>query len=147
MTRTCSKCKELKDITEFNKKGKSKTGITQYQPYCRCCNKTRSKAYYRANKVKHKQVTSARRAKQIAKLQRFMLKFLYKKRCVNCPEARIVCLDFDHIRGKKKGLISHMVHGGCSLETLKTEMRKCQLLCANCHRVKTCQDFPTYKCA
>jgi len=42
-------------------------------------------------------------------------------------------LDFHHIKGKDF-TISEKVREGCSLDTIKKEIEKCILVCANCHR-------------
>lgn len=44
-------------------------------------------------------------------------------------------MDFDHVRGSKTDNISNMVSR--SREALETELAKCQLVCANCHRLRT----------
>tara|TARA_R100000458_G_C8061186_1_gene104040 strand:+ start:199 stop:552 length:354 start_codon:yes stop_codon:yes gene_type:complete len=62
--------------------------------------------------------------------------------CIRCgynksPHA----LQFDHLdKSLKKDSISNMVHKGGSIKTLKPEIRKCQLLCANCHAIKTYEE-------
>jgi hypothetical protein len=50
-------------------------------------------------------------------------------------------LQFDHINKKEKYENISILKGKCvSINTLKEEMRKCQILCANCHAVKTYQN-------
>jgi hypothetical protein len=47
-------------------------------------------------------------------------------------------LDFDHLRDKK-----FHISGGIyrySLRAVFEEIDKCQILCANCHRIKTCEE-------
>ena len=46
-------------------------------------------------------------------------------------------MDFDHVRGIKKANISTMVRQAYSIETIKEEVAKCDLVCANCHRKRT----------
>lgn len=46
-------------------------------------------------------------------------------------------MDFDHCRGKKLSNINAMVRNGVSFDTLKKEIDKCDLVCANCHRNRT----------
>jgi hypothetical protein len=58
--------------------------------------------------------------------------------CADCgykehPEA----LDFDHVRGEKLFNISMKAIG--SLKRLLAEIEKCDVVCANCHRVRTAQ--------
>ncbi len=60
--------------------------------------------------------------------------------CVDCGyNAHPHALEFDHIpeRGKKKFLISH--GAGRKIEKVLAEIAKCDLVCANCHRVRTAQ--------
>jgi len=45
----CSKCKEKKDLSEFNKNHKNKDG---YYPWCKICKKEQDNIYYQANKQK-----------------------------------------------------------------------------------------------
>ena len=50
---------------------------------------------------------------------------------------------FDHLDPSKKlNGISYLINGTCSSEiTILTEIEKCQLLCANCHRLRTLEQF------
>jgi hypothetical protein len=55
--------------------------------------------------------------------------------CVECGESRPWCLDFDHRNpSNKKFEISKLVDHGSSLDKLVTEIEKCDVRCANCHR-------------
>lgn len=46
------------------------------------------------------------------------------------------CMDFDHLEGTVKlGSINKMLTA--SMEVLKAEIAKCELVCANCHRLRT----------
>ena len=48
-----------------------------------------------------------------------------------------LALDFDHIdRSEKKFLASSRMLN-LSLKSIMSEIRKCRILCANCHRIKT----------
>ena len=58
--------------------------------------------------------------------------------CVDCgyserPEA----LDWDHVRGVKVASLGAMVAGLATIEELDAEMAKCEVRCANCHRIRT----------
>jgi len=44
-------------------------------------------------------------------------------------------MDFDHVRGEKLGTVSDLIFG--EIENLLDEMDKCELVCANCHRIRT----------
>ena len=46
------------------------------------------------------------------------------------------CMDFDHRPGETK-LYNVAQMGTCSEETILAEIAKCDLRCANCHRIQT----------
>lgn len=69
----------------------------------------------------------------------------YKKRlteikqssgCKDCGESNPIVLDFDHIRDKKYN-VSRMIHDGFSWKAISKEIQKCEVVCANCHRIRT----------
>jgi hypothetical protein len=46
-------------------------------------------------------------------------------------------MDFDHLPGTgKRRSIAHLLHYK-SLDEVKAEIAKCELVCANCHRIRT----------
>lgn len=46
-------------------------------------------------------------------------------------------MDYDHVRGKKTGLISMAASRHWNFKRLDEELAKCDLVCANCHRIRT----------
>jgi 5-methylcytosine-specific restriction endonuclease McrA len=47
----------------------------------------------------------------------------------------MLCLEFHHRNPKtKKMSVSAIFHSGLSVNALKTEIKKCDVLCANCHK-------------
>jgi hypothetical protein len=56
--------------------------------------------------------------------------------CVDCGITNHIILDFDHLQNKKYN-ISRMIHDGFSWEAIKKEIAKCEVVCANCHRIRT----------
>lgn len=61
--------------------------------------------------------------------------------CIDCRNKDWRCLDFDHVKGEKSYNISNGVgEGNFSISQIKDEMRKCNIRCANCHRIKTFQE-------
>jgi L-lysine 2,3-aminomutase len=69
----------------------------------------------------------------------------YKKRlaeikqtsgCADCGEKNHIVLDFDHLRDKKYN-VSRMIHDGFSWKAILKEIKKCEVVCANCHRIRT----------
>jgi len=56
--------------------------------------------------------------------------------CVDCGEKNQIVLDFDHIKDKKYN-VSRMIHDGFSWKAILNEIKKCEVVCANCHRIRT----------
>lgn len=59
--------------------------------------------------------------------------------CVDCGGSfPVECVDFDHLPGTKKVMgVSTMVRQGLSRQRIEDEVAKCELVCANCHRIRT----------
>lgn len=56
--------------------------------------------------------------------------------CSDCGyNANPDALDFDHVRGTKTKNVSRMTQD--TLEHLVEELDKCEVVCANCHRIRT----------
>lgn len=56
--------------------------------------------------------------------------------CTDCGHHFAPCqMDFDHVSGQKVKPVSQMTGG--SWEAIEREIAKCDLVCANCHRVRT----------
>lgn len=64
-----------------------------------------------------------------------------KRPCVDCGVVYPpYVMDFDHVRGEKRGGVAKMVGQTWSVQALMEEIEKCDLVCANCHRVRTFGD-------
>lgn len=55
-------------------------------------------------------------------------------KCARCPEADWVCLDFHHLDPAEKDEAVSKLAERVSWERLMEEVKKCIVLCANCHR-------------
>lgn len=120
----CRECNRSELDTEFYARTVS---------LCKDCERKKNRAWKQANKerasIYHRQW----------KDQRYALVAKYKQKpCADCggtfPD---ICMDFDHISNDKVDCISSLVRSGASLEALEAEMRKCELVCSNCHRIRT----------
>lgn len=75
----------------------------------------------------------------------FIIKYLLEHPCEECGEKRLATLSFNHrIPAKKKYNIADMVSKGYGIESIKKEVRKCEVLCLNCHSVLTAKQFSFY---
>lgn len=69
--------------------------------------------------------------------------YLLTHPCVDCSENDPVVLEFDHLDPKKKiNNISSMM--GNSWHSIKIEIDKCDVVCANCHRRRTAKTYNWY---
>jgi hypothetical protein len=86
---------------------------------------------YRAS-IKKQRDAARQRAKD------FVLGLKADTPCADCGQVfDPVCMDFDHICGDKNDNVGSMVGRGMSVDRIKAEVEKCELVCANCHRVRT----------
>jgi endogenous inhibitor of DNA gyrase (YacG/DUF329 family) len=114
-----------------------------------CSKNCRDKHYYQGHKEQNKISTKASRQRQIAegrpRGQGAKTKALYawmvslkSQPCTDCKKNYpICCMEFDHVRGKKIHNIGSMFAHTYSRETIELEIAKCELVCANCHKVRT----------
>lgn len=127
LTKTCHKCKTTKSVNEF---GRNKSRADGLQSQCKACKKATQKSWYERNK----KAQAARRRKQKER-GRAYIRSLKKSPCVDCDNTYpYYVMDFDHL-GDKSFALANV--NGQSIETIKQELAKCELVCANCHRVRT----------
>tara|TARA_R110000824_G_scaffold2102_1_gene10027 strand:+ start:1966 stop:2337 length:372 start_codon:yes stop_codon:yes gene_type:complete len=96
-----------------------------------------SKRYYEANKDKVKSRTLIRNKKQNYKNRKYIAFIKSLSECVDCGEDNTIVLEFDHVRGVKKNNVSDMANQSYSFRTIQKEIDKCEVRCANCHRIVT----------
>ena len=83
------------------------------------------------------QVKNSRAFKQRNKL--YMIEVKAMSKCELCGEARAVCLDFHH-RDPDSKLFSLGEGSAYGIDSLKREIKKCMVVCSNCHRVLHAKD-------
>lgn len=127
--KTCTKCKVDKQFDEFYKSKSSKTGL---QAWCKTCASENSKNDYRVNHRKKLFIERAKDRKQ--RIVSIVNSIKVDRGCVFCGEVVACCLDFHHVNPKvKEDDISLLVHQK-SYKRLVEELKKCVVVCANCHR-------------
>src|SRR5690554_4154882 len=128
--RVCRTCKEEKSLSEYGVRRASKDGL---MTQCKECNKKAQRVQYSSNK---KYYLDRNRELRASNRERYK-KTKEGKPCTRCgglfPQ---VCMDYDHIDHKSKRLcVAQMM--GYSWNVIQKEIDKCELVCANCHRIKT----------
>jgi hypothetical protein len=114
--RTCSRCKEIKHKDNFYKRTAREDS---YQPYCKGCFNT---------------IFSNRW------IERKKWAIQYKGgKCIDCnisyPESPYVIFDFHHLDFNEKDMDWSKMKLR-TIESIKMELDKCELLCSNCHRIR-----------
>lgn len=128
----CSRCGESKPVEEFQVR---KTRGAR-QSWCRPCKNAYDRDWYQRNKDKHKREVAKRRRQEILRL-RALVQELKRQPCTDCGERfPPYVMDFDHLRGTKVRSIGRLVTYGHEAG-LRAELAKCELVCANCHRIRT----------
>jgi hypothetical protein len=130
----CGSCGESLPLSEFNFRSRAQG---TYQSYCRTCANASWRRWYSkpANKRKHLETLRRRRKKRIAR-NKAIVEELKSQPCVDCGRSYpIEAMDFDHLEDKEE-LISKLVYTA-GTERLLSEIAKCEVVCSNCHRVRT----------
>lgn len=113
MKKTCRNCGETKSLKRFQP-----SELLRKTPRCReCMRKLQKERHNRARE--------------------FVRTLKENTPCTDCGEKYpYYVLDFDHI-GKKIKEVNSMVKKKYSITRIRQEIEKCEIVCANCHRVRT----------
>ena len=116
-------------------------------------NAERSRRYRERNPEKVQAVKAAYRARHRAKIREsdrlktvstrakrreWLDAYKVQQGCVDCGySAHPRALDFDHIGTDKLGDVGRLAHHRIAWDRLMAEISKCEVVCANCHRIRT----------
>ena len=131
----CGSCKVEKSPEDFGWKNKA---LGTKQSYCKTCKNEYGRSWYAIPTNKQDQVDRAllNNIKYREQNREYITQYLSTHPCVDCGNADIEVLEFDHTdRDSKDNDISSMLNG--SSHRLKSEIEKCKVRCANCHRKRT----------
>ncbi len=129
MGKVCPRCTEYKPYTEYNKNNFKRDG---FQNYCRSCSRKSFQDSYKGNKEYYKNRNNALRRSVRGKLK----DFLKDKECCDCHIRDYRVLEFDHLKNKRD-CVSTLYRTGRCWKTVLAEIQKCEIVCANCHRIRT----------
>ncbi len=137
----CSRCNQLKPLTEF---GSHKTKHDGKCCYCLECKSTQVREYYASNEA-YRQQTKERAAEAKRRNKIAVYKYLLVHPCVDCGEADVIVLDFDHRDPSlKRESVSTLSRQAVKWQTVQDEIDKCDVRCSNCHRKRTALQFDGY---
>ena len=126
----CGKCLKTKLIEEFNVI-RQKEGKRHY--WCKQCVKEYDRQRFKDPIIKERQKKKMREYKDAVYTK--MYTYLQNHPCVDCSEDNILTLEFDHIT-QKTYTVGAMLQR-YSWEKMLEEVKKCEVVCANCHSIRT----------
>lgn len=134
----CSECKQKKELSEFRNYARSKDGKA---PSCKMCRRSSEREYYQNNSSR-REAMERRKQKCIKEYWEFIVEHLSSNHCVDCGESNPIKLEFDHLESKENNISSMRTH---SIKSVREEVAKCEVVCANCHRVRTAKRAGYYR--
>lgn len=131
----CTRCGQEKPLTEFPP---VRRGGARLQSWCRACFADANAANYAKDRDRER----ARRVDRVnarrAEVRALLIGYLREHPCVDCGESDVVVLEFDHLHDKIAD-VTTFANGGRTWARVLTEIDKCEVRCANCHRRKTAE--------
>jgi hypothetical protein len=126
--RECTRCGERKPLSEFHR------WRDDYQCWCKPCRREYAAAHYQRNKAR-RQVQNKRRQ---AEFMAWYTSLKGGKRCADCGDAfHPVAMHWDHLPGEPKTADLAFLARRGSRQRVLEEIAKCELVCANCHAVRS----------
>jgi hypothetical protein len=126
--KVCGKCRTELPVDRFHQRGRG------LQTWCKDCRKVYDREYHAATRTVRLRQKGLRRAEKV---------WWYRALKSNTPCADCggffhhAAMTWDHLPGSRKAAdISDMVHRRSRIAII-TEIDKCELVCANCHAVRT----------
>lgn len=154
VSKVCPCCKEEKAIVDFKmKKGRP--------TYCRYCwnhykkGRRKVKGLYTRDPLTNKtslteehkkEVKRRSRKKHREKIEAYIADILQNASCHDCGIRNIIVFQFDHRDPSlKTSDISRLIGNAKSLKLIQEEVAKCDVVCANCHCIRTANVFGSWR--
>lgn len=149
MYKTCRVCKSIKLTHEFSKDSYKIDGKSNR---CKQCDKERYNSrkeylqqYHQINRERIAITHKLNIKNIITRVRLLVLAYLKEHTCRDCGESNPVLLDFHHIDPSNKyDCVSKLIGSARSWNVVKSEIDKCIVLCANCHRLITSKEQSWY---
>lgn len=136
----CNKCgRENLTLDDFPWKNKAKGKKTKA---CKECTVKTSMKHYISNKERYIAASAKRSKEQRLIISEKLYGFLTGKECKDCGTTDIRVFEFDHLDPSLKQFnIGNAANQGVSWERILNEIEKCEIICANCHRIRTMNTY------
>jgi len=112
---------------------------------CKECTAKRSSKWYYQNQDRQKENVKQNNQQYRQNARDYIWEYLSAHPCTQCGETDPVALEFHHVRGEKTIEVSRLIGRGASLDVIKAEIQKCDVLCASCHRKLTAKELGWYR--
>lgn len=139
VTKKCTGCGLERSITDYVIKDKQ---AGRRGTRCRACRSAYGKRHYASNREQYMARNGARpHHGERDSYWSWLMNYLASHPCVDCGETEPVVLQFDHRDGTTKVDTVGSMLNRASWTTLLNEIAKCDVRCANCHRLRTAEQF------
>jgi hypothetical protein len=136
--RPCGKCREWLPVDQFHRRG-----VDGRIVWCKPCKKVYDAAYH----ARHRDRVLAQKRGREAELVAWM-RSRKSGPCVDCGGTfHPAAMTFDHLPGASKRADIATLTRRSSMASIRAEIEKCELVCANCHAVRTFTRRETAKAA
>lgn len=147
--RTCTSCRVEQPETEFHVRNPRK-GTLHTQ--CKTCIRAYAKKWANINKEHKKEYAQkyykdSPRAKVARQkewgtkwngVREWLMALKGQNPCADCNKIyHYAIMDLDHVYGEKCFNIASVMGAAISDDVLLEEIQKCELVCSNCHRIRT----------
>lgn len=130
INKKCIKCNKAKQLNAF---GIQNTKLS-HNKTCLDCRNLNFKRLYKLHHMKYRDRINLNTYDRRHVTREIKFSYLLEHPCVDCGIADIRVLEFDHLQDKKHVIALMQVSG---IDSLIAEISKCDIRCANCHRIKT----------
>lgn len=120
--RRCGRCGHLSPLELFSRHGSGR------QWWCRPC-------FLKYHSLRREDARAAA-ARRKLRARAIVAAHLATHPCADCGDRDLAVLEFDHVAGKRRH-VSWLVHKGAPPARLHEEIARCEVVCANCHRMRT----------
>ena len=129
-TKRCTRCDETKSLVEFHR------WRDGFQSWCKRCKAKVAAEHYQSNK-RRRYAHNKQRQKEF---RAWYSSLKQGRPCADCGQIfHPAAMHWDHLPDfVKAGPLGELVRHG-SRELVLSEIAKCELVCANCHAVRTVQ--------
>jgi hypothetical protein len=136
----CYRCGESKPVEEFAWRRKARG---QRDSFCRPCRSAYGKEHYAANRQLYIDRAAVQKQQLAVERTTFLIDFFKTHPCVDCGETDPLVLEFDHLRDKSFTIGLELRHR--KWQDILDEIKKCEVVCANCHRRRTARRRNTFR--